>query len=53
MTRNPRTIDRGLLAARGIKIMEDQGITALLVVDDERRPVGVLHLHDLMRAGIV
>jgi arabinose-5-phosphate isomerase len=53
MTRNPRTIDKDSLAARGIKIMEDQGITALLVVDDERRPIGVLHLHDLMRAGIL
>jgi arabinose-5-phosphate isomerase len=53
MTRNPRTIDKNSLAARGIKIMEDQGITALLVVDEVRRPIGVLHLHDLMRAGVV
>jgi len=53
MTRNPRTIDRDSLAAKGVKIMEDQGITALLVLDDVRRPIGVLHLHDLMRAGVV
>jgi arabinose-5-phosphate isomerase len=53
MTRNPRTIDKGSLAARSVKIMEDCGITALLVVDDDHRPIGVVHLHDLMRAGVV
>ncbi|MFQ5907176.1 MAG: CBS domain-containing protein [bacterium] len=34
-------------------MMEDHGITALLVVNDEKRPIGVMHLHDLMRAGVV
>jgi len=53
MTRNPKTIDIDSLAAKGVKMMEDHGITALLIVDDEKRPIGVIHLHDLMRAGVV
>lgn len=53
MTKYPKTIDKDSLAAKGVKMMEDHGITALLVVDDERRPIGVIHLHDLMRAGVV
>lgn len=53
MTRNPKTIDKDSLAAKGVKVMEDHGITALLVVDNDRRPIGIIHLHDLMRAGVV
>lgn len=53
MTKNPKTIDKDSLAAKGVKMMEDHGITALLVVNDEKRPIGVMHLHDLMRAGVV
>jgi len=53
MTRNPRTIDKNSLAAKAVKMMEDRGITALLVVDGEKCPIGVVHLHDLMRAGVV
>jgi len=33
--------------------MEQYGITALIVVDEERRPIGIIHLHDLLRAGVV
>ncbi|NOT32900.1 MAG: KpsF/GutQ family sugar-phosphate isomerase [Candidatus Eisenbacteria bacterium] len=54
MTRTPSTIAPEALVAAAVRAMEErpQGpITALVVVDEERRPVGVLHLHDCLRAG--
>lgn len=52
MTPNPKTIDREALAAEAVTIMERHSITSLFVVDGQR-PVGLLHLHDLLRAGVV
>ena len=54
MSRHPSTIGRESLVAAAVRQMEErpQGpITALVVVDDARRPIGVLHLHDCLRAG--
>jgi arabinose-5-phosphate isomerase len=54
MSRHPSTIGREALVAAAVRQMEErpQGpITALVVVDDASRPVGVLHLHDCLRAG--
>lgn len=53
MTRNPRTTDPGQLAAAAVGVMERCGVMALPVLDGERRVVGMLHLHDAMRAGAV
>ncbi len=53
MTRNPKTITRQELAIKAARKMEEYGITALIVVDEERHPIGVIHLHDLMRARVV
>jgi arabinose-5-phosphate isomerase len=47
MNPSPKTIASGELAARALKSMEENKITALAVVDDEGRILGVLHLHDL------
>jgi len=47
MTRNPRTIRSGELAAAALKIMEDNRITSLFVCDEAGRLEGVVHLHDL------
>lgn len=52
MTRNCRTISMGMLAAEALAIMQKYSITSLVVVDDENRPQAVLHLHDLLRAGV-
>jgi arabinose-5-phosphate isomerase len=49
MSRNPASIDPGELAVAALKIMEDRRITSLPVLDEERRVVGFLHLHDLWR----
>ena len=53
MSNNPRTISRDILAAEALTIMEKSAITALIVEDDRHRPVGVLHMHDILRAGVV
>ncbi|MFI4913615.1 MAG: SIS domain-containing protein [Steroidobacterales bacterium] len=53
MTRGARTIGARELAAAAAHLMETHGITALLVVDAERRLIGALNVHDLMRAGVV
>lgn len=53
MTKTPRTIAPDDLAATAVGLMERVGIMVLPVVDDDRRLVGVVHLHDLLRAGAV
>lgn len=53
MTRSPRTIHKDTLAAEALNMMETHKITALVVEDDEQCPLGVLHMHDLLRAGLV
>jgi len=51
MTVNPKTIGANLLAGEALEILNASKITALIVTDG-RRPVGILHLHDLLRAGV-
>jgi arabinose-5-phosphate isomerase len=52
MTPRPKTIEAGALAAEALGIMNEHAITSLMVVDEKRRPVGILHIHDCLRAGI-
>lgn len=52
MSKNPKTIRKGLLAATALEEMESFNITQLVVVDESQRPVGMLHLHDLVKAGL-
>ncbi|MBI5454485.1 MAG: KpsF/GutQ family sugar-phosphate isomerase [Deltaproteobacteria bacterium] len=52
MTRNPRTIGKGELAEAALKKMEVDSITSLFVLDG-LDAVGVVHMHDLIRAGVV
>ena len=53
MTSNPVVIGRSMLAAEALNILEQRKITSLVVVDDDRRVEGVLHLHHLWRTGLV
>lgn len=53
MTRNCKTIEQQALAVECLETMEKHKITSLLVVDDNRIPIGAIHMHDLLRAGIV
>lgn len=52
MTANPHTVNSHLLAAEALHLMESNKITAL-VVEEQGAPKGVLHMHDLLRAGII
>jgi arabinose-5-phosphate isomerase len=52
MTRNPKTIRRTILAATALEQMEHFKITQFVVTDDSQQPVGMVHLHDLVKAGI-
>ena len=53
MTTSPRTIGPRELAAEAVLLMERHRITALLVVDADRRVIGALNVHDLLRAGVM
>jgi arabinose-5-phosphate isomerase len=54
MTRQPKRIERDELAARALRMMEGR-ITSLFVFDraEDQVPVGILHIHDLLKAGVV
>lgn len=52
MTRNCRIIEPGLFAAEALRIMEDHKITSLFVTDTTHTPLGIVHLHDLLSAGV-
>lgn len=52
MTRSPKVADAEELASAAVYRMEQIGIMAMPVVDDSQHIVGVVHLHDLMRAGV-
>ena len=52
MTHRPLTVTPGMLAGEALKLMNDRGVTVLFVVEDDR-PAGILHVHDLLRAGVI
>ena len=55
MTPNPRTIPKDALVTRAIQKMEEDPkrlITCLMIVDTAGRPIGIIHMHDVLRAGI-
>jgi arabinose-5-phosphate isomerase len=55
MSRNPKRILRGNLAAKAVQKMEEHSITSLFVFENDEStvPVGIIHLHDLLKAGVV
>ncbi len=53
MTRGGNAIDANILAAQALNIMENKKITALVVEDADHHPLGVLHMHDILRAGVI
>ncbi|HIP86240.1 MAG TPA: KpsF/GutQ family sugar-phosphate isomerase [Aquifex aeolicus] len=52
MTKNPKTITADRLAMEALKLMEDYKITVLIVVDEQNRPIGIIHIHDIMRGEV-
>lgn len=53
MTKNPKTINKSEFAITALDVMKNHSITQLLVVNDKNKYVGVIHLHDLLREGII
>lgn len=51
MSRNPKTVDADALASEAVQIMEVGGITSLAIVDGKGKPVGIIHLHDILGRG--
>ena len=54
MTKNPRTIAPGMLASEALEILNSSKITAVmvLIVAEGKKPVGIVHVHDVLRAGV-
>jgi len=55
MTQNPKWIEKESLAAEAVQKMEEYSITSLFVFNKtgNKVPVGIIHLHDLLKAGVV
>jgi len=54
MTRNPKRIMSSELAAKALQLMEEYAITSLFAFEDDMKPepTGIIHLHDLLKAGL-
>lgn len=53
MTRAPKTIDPDALTSEALEQLNALKITSLFVIDGERRPIGLVHIHDLLRIGLI
>ncbi len=53
MTKNPKTIKTGIMAADALNMMTDYSIMQVVIVDDKNVPQGIIHLHDILEAGIL
>jgi arabinose-5-phosphate isomerase len=53
MSKNPKTISNQILAAEALAIMEKYKITSLIVINERHNPVGVIHIQDILRAGVI
>jgi arabinose-5-phosphate isomerase len=53
MTPSPMTIDSQALAGAALAALNEKGRTVIFAVDAHQKPIGILHLHDLLRAGVV
>lgn len=52
MTHSPKTIDADALTSEALELLNTAKITSLFVVDADRQPVGLIHIHDLLRLGV-
>lgn len=53
MSSNPKTIDEGAMAIDAYKLMKKNEISQLLVFDENHKYIGIIHVHDLLREGVV
>lgn len=52
MTRNSKSIHKEMLAAEALHLMEEKKISVLIVLDEQQCPIGAVHLHDILKAGV-
>ncbi|KQV66162.1 KpsF/GutQ family sugar-phosphate isomerase [Rhizobium sp. Root1220] len=52
MTRTPKTVKAAVLATAAMALLDKHSIGALIVIDDDNRPIGLVHFHDLLRIGV-
>lgn len=52
MTKNPKTVSQDSMAAKALALMEKYSITSLAVCDEDNHPLGIIHIHDLLKAGV-
>lgn len=52
MTKNPKTLMQNQLASFALQQMENFKITSTIIIDDETKPIGIVHLHDLINLGL-
>lgn len=53
MSKNPKTINTNILAVEALHQMETYKITSLIVINEQKQPIGIIHIHDILRAGVV
>ncbi len=53
MTRNPKTVKENVLAAEALKIMKKNNINQLIVLNDQNQYTGIIHLHEILKEGIL
>jgi arabinose-5-phosphate isomerase len=53
MSKFPKTVKTGAMASDALKLMTDFSIMQVIIVDEENRPKGIVHIHDLLEAGIL
>jgi arabinose-5-phosphate isomerase len=52
MTKNPKTARPDQLASEALEFLNTSKVTAVIVVDENRKPLGILRMHDILRAGV-
>jgi arabinose-5-phosphate isomerase len=52
MSRNPKRVKAGVLAVEALHVMEEFSINQLIITDEKDEPVGMIHIHDLLKAGL-
>jgi arabinose-5-phosphate isomerase len=52
MTRSPKTMTPDALASEALEVLNSAKITSLFIVDPHDRPIGLIHIHDLLRLGV-
>jgi len=52
MSKNPKVTDKEYLASFALQIMENHKITSLIIADHKKKPIGIVHLHDLLKLGL-